>query len=322
MKAIVQDRYGPPEVLRVGEVDQPVPGPGQVLVRVHAAGVDRGVWHLVTGLPLLVRLLGFGLRRPRQPVPGLDLAGTVEAVGAGVTGFAPGDEVFGIGTGTYAELALAPAGKLAPKPAGLGFAAAAAVPVSATTALQAVRDHARVGPGQRVLVLGASGGVGSFAVQLAKLAGAEVTGVCSAAKADLVRSLGADAVLDHAVDDVTAGRYDAILDAGGVLPLRRLRRALTPTGTLVLIGGENGGRLTGGFQRQLRAVAWSPLTKRKMRVFVASENAADLVELTGPLAAGTLRAAVDRTYPLVAAPDAVRRLADGQVRGKLVVTVP
>lgn len=205
MKAIFQDRYGPPDVLEWRDVPVPVAGPGDLLVRVHAAGVDRGVWHLMTGLPYLVRVMGYGLRRPRIPVPGMEVAGRVEAVGDGVEGVRPGDEVFGIREGTFAELALIRGGKFARKPAGLGFEQAAALPVSGMTAPQAVRDDGAVKAGQRVLVIGASGGVGSYAVQISKALGAVVTGFSSGAKADLVRSLGADHVIDYAVEEIDEG---------------------------------------------------------------------------------------------------------------------
>ena len=232
MTAVVQDRYGPtPEGLfRVEEVDRPAVTEDEVLVRVHAASVDRGTWHIMAGLPLPIRLAGFGLRRPKYANPGRNLAGTVEAVGADVTGFAPGDEVFGTSTSTFAEYAAARPARLAPKPANLSFEQAATVPVSGATALQAVRDHGRVRAGERVLVIGASGGVGSFAVQIAKASGAEVTGVAGTAKVDLVRALGADHVVDHTREDFADGRirYDVVVDTGGNARLSRLRRALTP----------------------------------------------------------------------------------------------
>jgi NADPH:quinone reductase-like Zn-dependent oxidoreductase len=239
MRAIVQDRYGPTEVLELRDIPRPAPGDDEVLIGVHAAGVDRGVWHLMTGRPYLVRP-AFGIRGPRTPVPGMDLAGVVEAVGARVTRFAPGHEVFGVGKGAFAQYATAPAGKLAHKPARLSFEQAGVLGISGLTALQALRDHGRVRAGQRVLVVGASGGVGTYAVQIAKAHGAEVTGVSSTAKVDLVRSLGADHVIDYHRDDFADGarRYDVILDIGGNSTLTRLRRALTPTGTLVIVGGR------------------------------------------------------------------------------------
>jgi NADPH:quinone reductase-like Zn-dependent oxidoreductase len=323
MRAVVQDVYGPTEdVLRLEQIPRPAIGDGDVLVEVVAAGVDRGVWHLMAGEPYAVRLAGFGVRVPKNRVRGSEFAGRVVAVGANSRGLRPGDEVFGIGAGSFADYVIAPAGKVAPKPPSLSFEQAAAVPVSASTALQAVRDRGQVRAGQRVLVIGASGGVGTFAVQIAKAFGAEVTGVSSAAKLDLVRSLGADRVLDYAVDDVTDGteRYDVILDIGGNTPLRRLRRALTPTGTLVIVGGETGGRWL-GVRRQLLAMALSPFVGQKLGTFVNSENSADLVALTGLIEAGRVTPVVDRTFPLDEAPAAVRYMREGRARGKVVVTV-
>ena len=252
MQAIVQRRYGtaPEDVLRLEQIARPAVKAGEVLVHVRAASVDRGTWHLMAGIPYLMRIMGFGLRGPKTPVPGWAVAGTVEAVGQDVTGLAPGDEVFGTSRGSFAQYATARASRLAPKPARLTFEQAAAVPVSAAAALQAVRDHARVRPGQHVLVIGASGGVGTFAVQIAKALGAEVTGVASPAKTDLVRAVGADHVLDYTREDPVSGRcrYDVIIDIGGSRRLAHLRRALAPKGTLVITGGE-GGRWLGGCPR-------------------------------------------------------------------------
>lgn len=323
MRAVVGRRYGAPDSLELAEVARPEPDSGQVLVRVAAAGVDRGVWHLVTGLPYAVRFAGFGLRRPKQPIPGLDVAGRVVAVGEGVETFAIGDEVMGVGSGTYAEFAVADAAKLAHRPDSVDPAIAAAVPISGMTALQAVRDVADVQPGQRVLVLGASGGVGSFAVQLARLAGAHVTGVASTAKLALVGELGADAVVDHRTTDPLAGApgYDVIIDTGGRNSIRRLRRALSPTGTLVIVGGEGGGRLLGGSGRQLRAMALSPFVGQRLTTFISSERGSDVEHLAGLLAAGALRAAVARTYPLADAPAALADLAAGRIGGKAVVRI-
>ncbi|MFJ4985770.1 NAD(P)-dependent alcohol dehydrogenase, partial [Streptomyces sp. NPDC088732] len=321
MKAVVQDTYGPPSVLRVEETARPVPGPGEVLVRVHAAAVDQGVWHLMAGMPYLLRGLGFGLRAPRDRVRGTDLAGRVEAVGPGVTGFAPGDEVYGSGAGTFAEYARAKAAHLAPKPRRLGFEEAATVPVSACTALQALRDSGRLRAGQHVLVIGASGGVGSYAVQLAKALGAaHVTGVCGTAKTAFVRSLGADEVVDHTQDDPTDGarRYDLVLDIAGNRRLSLLRRALTPDGTLVIVGGEHGGRWTGGIGRQLRGLLLSSVVRHRIRTLVATQPAADLERLSELVDAGAVVPAVDRVYPSLGdAAEAVRRLRAGEVRGKL-----
>jgi NADPH:quinone reductase-like Zn-dependent oxidoreductase len=322
MRAIAQEAYGDAEVLRL--VDRPLPRAvrdDEGLVRVHAAGLDRGTWHLMTGTPYAVRLVT-GLRRPRQPVPGLDLAGTVVEVGAAVTRFAPGDEVYGIGTGTFAEYAVAKEAKLASRPAGLTHRQAATVPVSAITALQAVTDLAGVRAGQRVLVTGASGGVGSYAVQIAVAAGAEVTGVASAAKADLVRSLGAAHVLDYATDDFAAlaDRYDVIIDIAGNASLSRLRRALTPTGTAVLVGGEDAGRLL-GMGRQLRALVVSLFSRQRLTMRVPKESAADLERLTALIDAGQVKPSVGATYPLADAAEAMRQLVAGQVRGKVAIAV-
>jgi NADPH:quinone reductase-like Zn-dependent oxidoreductase len=323
MRAIVQDVYGDTaDVLRLEEVARPVAGAGQVLVRVAAAGVDRGVWHLMAGKPYVARLI-LGLRAPRKPVPGMALAGTVEAVGAGVTTLQVGDEVYGAGDGTFAEYAVAKAGRLAPRPGNLSPTQAAALPVSATTALQAVRDHGRVRAGQKVLVIGASGGVGSFAVQIATAFGAEVTGVSSGAKADLVRSLGAASVVDYAVGnglEVGDLRFDVVLDIGGNRPLRQLRRVLAPNGTLVIVGGEGGGRVL-GIGRQLLAAALSPFVRQKLGFFVAMDTTADLVALAGLVEAGQVTPAVDRTFPLAEAPAAVDYLTAGRARGKVVVEV-
>ncbi|MFB6865922.1 NAD(P)-dependent alcohol dehydrogenase [Streptomyces virginiae] len=321
MKAIVQDRYGPADVLRLDEVDRPVPGRGEVLVRVHAAAVDQGVWHLVTGLPYALRPV-FGLRAPRVRTPGMDLAGRVEAVGPDVTRVRPGDEVFGSCQGSFAEYACAKEDALAPKPAGLGFEEAATVPVSGVTALKALRDVGRVRAGQRVLVLGASGGVGTYAVQLAKAFGAHVTGVCSTAKTDLVRSIGADEVVDYKQEDPVDGsrRYDLVLDIAGNRPLSRLRRALTARGTLVIVGGEGGGRWLGGNERQLGALLLSPFVGQRLRsLAVMEQHHSDLRTLTELIEDGSVTPVVDRSYPLAEVPDAISHLRGGQVRGKIAI---
>ncbi|MFB6823123.1 NAD(P)-dependent alcohol dehydrogenase [Streptomyces virginiae] len=320
MKAIVQDVYGPPEVLRMEEMERPVPGRREVLVRVRAAGVDQGVWHLMAGLPYAVRAVS-GLRTPRTRVRGMDVAGVVEAVGSDVTRFRPGDEVYGNCSGAFAEYACAKEVTLAPKPASLSFEQAATVPVSACTALGAVRDSGQVKAGQSVLVLGASGGVGSFAVQVAKAYGAHVTGVCSTTKADLVRSLGADEVLDYTRQDPVDGtrRYDVILDIAGNRPISRLRRALTPRGTLAIVGGEGGGNWIGGNQRQLGAMLLTPLVGHRLRAHGTLVRSRDLEALTELIEAGSVTPAVDRTFPLAEVPDAIRYLRDGQVRGKVAV---
>jgi NADPH:quinone reductase-like Zn-dependent oxidoreductase len=323
MQAITQDRYGEAgDVLRLEEIAQPAIGDEDVLLRVHAAGVDQGVWHLMTGLPYPVRL-ACGIRAPKTQVRGREVAGRVEATGSAVTALRVGDEVFGIADGSFAQYASARPGKLAPKPANLTFAQAAAVPVSALTALQAVRDRGRVQAGQKVLVIGASGGVGTFAVQIAKAAGAEVTGVSSTAKLDLVRSLGADHVIDYTRDDITAGdhRYDVILDTGGHRPLSQLRRALTPRGTLVIVGSEHGGRWLGGSDRQLRALMLSPFTSQRLTTLICSENTQDLQALTELIESGQVRPVIDRTYPLSQIPQAIQYLRDGHPQGKVVVNL-
>ena len=323
MRAVVQDRYGDAGVLREARIARPEVGDDEVLVRVHAAGLDRGTWHLMTGKPYLMRIAGLGFRGPKDRVPGRDLAGTVADVGAGVSGFVIGDEVYGVGRGSFAEFAVARADKLARKPVSLSFAQAAVVPISAATALQALTDHGRLESGQRVLVIGASGGVGSYAVQLAKALGAEVTGVAGTAKLDLVRSLGAAHVIDYAHEDFAdnEARYDLILDIAGNPSLRRLRRALTPTGTAVIVGGEDGGDLTGGMNRTLRALALSPFISQKFANFINKERASDLDRLTGFIDAGQVTPNIDRTYPLDQVPDAMRKLAAGHVRGKVAITI-
>jgi NADPH:quinone reductase-like Zn-dependent oxidoreductase len=323
MKAIVQDTYGSADVLQLRDVDKPEVGDNEVLVRVHAAGVERGVWHLMTGRAYLIRLAGYGVRKPKNPVRGREVAGRVEAVGKDVTRFRPGDEVMGIGEGSFAEYVSAPEDKLVLKPAKLSFEQAAIVPISASTALQAVRDQGHVQPGQKVLVIGASGGVGTYAVQLAKAFGAEVTGVASTAKLDLVRSAGADHVIDYTREDFADGErlYDLILDIGGNRSLSHLRRALAPEGTLVLVGGEEGGRWIGGMERQLRALATSPFVRQKLRMFVAKERYQDLLVLTELIEAGKVTPIIDRTYPLPETPEAIRYLEEGRARGKVVIKV-
>lgn len=321
MKAIVQDRYGSADVLRLEDIDVPVPGDDDVLVRVHAAGVDPSVWHLMTGLPYLVRL-GFGLRAPKHRVRGLDVAGQVEKIGGNVTGFQPGDRVFGTCDGSFAEYACTRQDRLTRMPANATIEQAAAVPVSGCTALQALRDKAKVQPGQQVLVIGAGGGVGTFAVQIAKAFGAEVTGVCSTAKTDLVRSLGAH-VIDYTREDFTkqTQRYDVIVDTAGLRSLPRLRRVLTPKGTLVIVGGEGGGQWFGGIGRTLRAQILTLFTAQRLHPVLATAPRADLDALRQLIEDGKLTPVIDRTYPLSEAPDAIRRLEQGRVRGKLVLTV-
>jgi NADPH:quinone reductase-like Zn-dependent oxidoreductase len=323
MRAIVQDRYGTFDVLTPAVIDRPSPGEHDVLLRVHAAGLDRGTWHLMTGQPYLMRVIGFGFRRPKNRVPGLDVAGTVEAVGPAVTRFAVGDEVYGVARGSYAEYATAHEDKLARKPPNVSFEQAAVVPVSGLVAQRGLVDVGHLKPGQSVLITGASGGVGSYAVQLAKAIGAEVTAVASADKADLVRSLGADHVIDYAREDFADGsrHYDLILDIAGNPTLRRLRRALTPLGTAVILGGEQGGRITGGFGRTLRAPLVSRFVSQRLTMVTADENGRDLERLTALIEAGQVTPHVDRTYPLQEVPEAMARLVAGYVRGKVAISV-
>lgn len=320
MTAIVQDRYGSADVLKLREIKRPRPRTDEVIVRVHAAGVDFGVWHLMEGLPYAVRLAS-GLRRPRNPVRGLELAGVVTEVGAEVSTFAPGDAVFGIGEGSFAEYARASASKLVHKPSNLGFEDAAVVPVSATTALVGLRA-AKIEAGQTVLITGAGGGVGSYAVQIARAMGAEVTGVCSTSKLDFVRSLGAAHAVDYTREDISAGdrTYDAIIDLAGHRGVSALRRALAPNGTLVLLGGEGGGRWL-GMGRQVWSQIIGITTRQKFRSPLALVNQGDLRVLKEMLETGKLSPVVDRRYPLSEVPTAVRALAAGHSRGKSVITI-
>ena len=322
MRATVQHEYGEPsQVLRVATVPRPRPGDGEVLLRVRAAGVDRGVWHLTTGLPYPVRLAGYGLRRPKTPVRGREVAGVVEAVGAGVTSLRVGDEVFGIAEGCFAEYAVGRPDLLRPRPRSLTAVQAAALAISAQTALQAVRDHARVTAGQQVLVIGACGGVGSYAVQLAVAAGAEVTGMCSGSKTDLARSLGAAHVIDYTREELpTDHRFDAIIDTGGNRPLHVLRDALTPAGAAVLVGAETGGRWLGGTDRQLRALLLARFGGGPRFVpMLTHENGDDLAELARLADSGQLVPAVEVTFPLEHTVQALHHVVDGHARGKVVV---
>jgi NADPH:quinone reductase-like Zn-dependent oxidoreductase len=327
MKAIVQDTYGAPEVLQLRDIDRPLPTDDEVLVRVHAAGLDRGVWHVMTGLPYLIRVVvpTLGLRSPKVPVRGMDLAGTVEAVGRNVTRFRPGDAVFGwTDGGSYAQYASAPEDHFAPKPANVTFQQAAAVPISGLAALQGLRDVGEVQPGQQVLIIGAAGGVGSFAVQLAKAFGAHVTGVASSSQVELVSSIGADDVVDYTREDVTDGtrHWDLILDTAGHRSLSRLRRALTPRGTLVIVGSEVRGRWLGGFDRNLRAVALSRLVGQRLRMLSSTPRQGDLESLRELIDAGKVTPLIDRTYPLSEVPEAIRYLVEGHGgAGKIVITV-
>lgn len=323
MKAIVQREYGPPlEVLRLEDIDEPQAGDGEVLVDVRAAGVNALDWHLVTGEPTVMRLVGMGVRRPRRRGVGRDVAGIVKAVGPGVTRFQPGDQVFGWCAGAFAELVVTHQDSLVPKPADVTFEQAAAVPVAAITALQGLRDHGEVRLGQQVLITGASGGVGTFAVQLAKHLGAEVTAVCSTRNLDLVRSIGADHVVDYSRQDATRSgkRYDLILDIAGRPSLLGCRRSLKPGGRLVLIGGE-GGRWLGPLPRMARALLLGQLGNRTVRAFEAKETREDTLTLAELLAAGHLCPVIDRTYHLTDAPEAVRYLEQGHTQGKVIVTV-
>jgi len=325
VKAIVQDRYGGVEVLQLREIQRPVPADDQVLVRVHAAGLDRGVWHVMTGLPYMIRLVvpTLGFRKPKVPNLGMDVAGRVEAVGKQVARFQPGDDVFGWCDGSFAEYAVADEDHFAPKPTALTFEQAAAVPISGFAALQALRDEGDVQPGQEVLIIGAAGGVGSFAVQLAKAFGARVTGVCRTPQVDLVRSTGADEVIDYTREDATDGRrrFDLIVDTAGHRSLSRLRRALTPSGTLVIVGSEVRGRLLGGFDRQFRAVALSRLVGQRLRMLSSQPRQQDLQVLQELMEADKVTPVIDKTFPLSEVPQAIRYLVEGHGRGgKIVIT--
>jgi NADPH:quinone reductase-like Zn-dependent oxidoreductase len=323
MKAIAHKGYGRPQprVLDLGQVDVPVPEDDQVLVRVRASSVNPVEWYGVTG-PYFARL-GAGFRRPKDPRLGADLAGVVEATGREVRDFAPGDEVFGAGSGAWAEYALARATRVGLKPANISFEEAATVPVAGLTALQALRDHGQVQPGQKVLINGASGGVGTFAVQLAKAFGVEVTGVCSTTKVELVRSIGADRVIDYTREDFADGdsRYDVILDIAGNRSLSHLRRALAREGTLVLVGGEGGGRWLGGVDRTLRALVLSRFVRQGLSTWIATQPKEDLEVLHELLEAGKVTPVVDRTFPLSEVPEAIRYLREGRAHGKVVITV-
>jgi NADPH:quinone reductase-like Zn-dependent oxidoreductase len=321
MKAIVQDTYGSAEALQLEDIDRPAPGDGEVLVRVGAASLFIGDWHVMTGLPYVFRLVnGFG--KPKVRVRGQDLAGTVETVGAGVTEFATGDEIFGTCNGSFAEYATARQDKIAPKPSNLTFEQAAAVPITGTTALQAVR-RGGVRAEQKALVIGAAGGVGSFIVQIAKASGARVTGVCSTAQVDLVRSIGADEVIEYTRQDFTetGERYDVILETAGRHPVPQLRRALAPKGTLVIVGSEGGGKWFGGISRQMRAQLISPFVGQKMGTFVAKQNGEDLLTLKELIEAGKVTPVIGATFPLERVSDAVQHMEQGHARGKIVITI-
>ena len=325
MKAIVQDRYGSADVLELRDIDVPGVGSDDVLLRVRAASAHIGDWHTMTGLPYLIRIVvpDLGLRAPKVRVRGMDVAASVEAVGKDVTRFQPGDEVFGICKGSFAELAIARPDRLAPKPDNLTFEQAAVCPISGLAALQAVRDQAEVQPGQKLLIIGAAGAVGTFAVQIAKAFGAHVTGVCSTSKVDLVRSLGADEVIDYTRQDFAQSgtRYDAILDTAGARSVPTLRRALAPKGALVIVGAEGGGRWFGGFGRNLRAQMLSPFVSQKMGLFASKEKGEDLVVLKELIEAGKVTPVIGATFPLSDVPDAMRHLEAGHARGKILITV-
>ncbi len=323
MTAMVRYSYGSPDRLRLDHVERPGIRDDDVLVRVRAAGLDQGVWHVVTGLPYGVRAAGFGLRRPKAAVPGLDVAGTVEFTGRGVTRFHVGDQVFGTCPGSFAEYAATGQGCLALKPGNLTFAQAAVIPTSGFAALQGLRDTGRIRAGQHVLVIGAGGGVGSFAVQLAKSFGAQVTGVCSTGKVGLVRSIGADEVIDYTRDDFTAGptRYDLILDTAGGRSLSRLRGVLCRAGTLVIVGSEGRGRWLQGADRQLRAMALSPFVPQRLGAVFSAPRTQDLELLAHLAAAGRVTPVVDRTFPLAEVPAAIRHLRAGRALGKIAIIV-
>jgi len=321
MRAIVNTKYGSPDVLELREIDKPLLDGGEVLVRVQAASVNPLDWHFMRGLPYLLRAAGGGMLKPRAIVRGVDVAGLVAAVGAQATGFQVGEEVFGGLDGAFAEYACGSQEKLVHKPVGLTFAQAAAVPIAGCTALQALRDHGQLQSGQRVLINGAAGGVGTFAVQIAKAFAAEVTGVCSDGKIELVRSLGADHVIDYTAEDFTKGlRYDLIIDCVGNHPLGGLRRALTATGTLVMVGGDTGNWL-GPLVRPLQALVLSRFIKQRLRFFIANINKADLATLIELIDNGKLTPVIDRTYPLNETPEAIRYLETRHARGKTVITM-
>ncbi len=323
MRAIVNRSYGTFEVLERETVNIPQVKEDEVLIEVHCAALDRGTWHLMTGTPYLIRILGFGVMRPKQPIPGLDVAGTVVEVGSAVTRFAAGDEVFGIANGSFAEYTVAKEDKLVAKPADLTFEAAAAATVSGITALEALTDVGKIQAGQKVLVVGASGGVGTYAVQLAKALGAEVTGVSSASKADLLHSLGADHVIDYETDYLVDSycQYDLIIDIGGRNKVSSLRRVLTPKGTLVFVGGEGGNRITGGIGRQVGASLLSLFLKQRLTMFISSEHHSIMQRLSEFIQSGAVKPTIGQHFNLDEVPEAMQQLEAGNVRGKAVITV-
>ncbi|MDJ0335890.1 NAD(P)-dependent alcohol dehydrogenase [Salinibacterium sp. G-O1] len=320
MKAIVQDEYGPVGVLSLREIEAPTPGPNEVLIRVHAAGVNPADWHLMTGLPQMARI-ALGLSRPKNPVRGMDVAGVVHSVGSAVTAFRTGDSVFGIAGGSFAEFAKASTGTLALMPESLTFVQGAAIPMAACTALHAVRDAGLVSAGKRVMVIGAGGGIGTFAVQLAIALGATVTGVCSTSKVDLVRSLGAEGVIDYTMNDLSGHPpFDVIIDTAGNRPLSELRSALTERGRIVIVGAEGGGKFAGNTGRQFTAML-APFARQKTIGLISTETSADLESLLEFVAAGTVHPVIDREYPLAEAAAAITRMTDGLAHGKIVLTV-
>ncbi len=328
MKAIVQEKYGPPDVLELREVDTPVPADNEVLVRVHAVAVNARDWHVMRGDPYVARLLdpsGLGFRRPKIKIRGTDFAGRVEEVGRGVTRFRPGDEVFGEVNEAFAEYVCAPDSVVEPKPVNLTFEQAAALPLAGNTALVGLRDLGRVQPGEKILVNGASGGVGTFAIQIAKSLGAEVTGVCSARNVDLVRSIGADHVIDYGKEDFTRNgqRYDLVFDLVGNRSLTEARRALTPRGTLVLSGGgvSRGGSLIGPVALIMRGKLLSPFVRHRLVVLTVTPSKENLAALRELAESKEIAPVIDRTYPLSQAPEAIRYLEVEHARAKVIVTV-
>ena len=323
MNAVVQREYGAADTLGLEKIAIPRVGPKEVLIEVVAAGMDRGVWHLMKGLPYLIRLMGYGVKQPKSPVLGMDVSGRVVDIGDQVDRFSVGDEVFGIGKGTYAEFAVADETKLARKPSNIDFGMAAASAISGITALQAVEDVARIQAGQNVLVIGASGGVGSFAVQIARARGATVTGVSSGAKMELVRSFGAGIALDYRKTDYVDGtvRYDAILDVGGRNPIKKLRKALRPEGTLVIVGGEGGDRLTGGVGRNLKAMMISPLVSQRLTGMISTEHFEFIERLSKLLETGQVKPYVVQRFGIDQVPEAINGLETGANSGKSIIVI-
>ena len=326
MKAVVYTNYGSPDVLEIRDIKKPVPNDDQVLIKVRTASINPLDWHFMEGTPYIMRAIGVGLRKPKDPRLGVDYAGTVEAVGKNVTQFKPGDEVLGGKSGAFAEYVCARADRaIVLKPANITFEQAASVPIAAITALQGLRDKGKIQPGQKVLINGASGGVGTFAVQIAKSFGADVTGVCSTRNLDMVRSLGADHVIDYTKEDFTKGeqRYDLILDNVGTQPLSAFRRVLNPNGILVMIGGggPNDGGLIGPLGRPVKALLLSPFISQKMGMLMAELNKKDLTILGDLMQSGKVTPVIDRTYPLSQIAEAIRYLEQGHARGKVIITM-